>query len=184
MAGKSKAPGNVWNGVCFSLCLYWALMHLALWAACCCSFSITNTDSPQRNGLMEFGEVHRAGGQREKALSLKLLADTLIPTFNSVQVMKMNVWQQFFGPYKSCTVIFLELSKLFLAPLMMQYCAIQCIPFHLAQETSWGRKSQTSLIPVALLDFHSLLFNVFVIICIPSNQWVNRSIHNKWHCGC
>lgn len=50
--------------------------------------------------------------------------------------------------------------------------------------TSRPRKSQTSLIPVALLYFHSPLFNVFVIICIPSDQWVNRSIHNKWHCGC
>lgn len=42
---------------------------------------------------MELGEVHGEGGQREKALSLKLLADTLIPTSNSVQVTKMNVWQ-------------------------------------------------------------------------------------------
>lgn len=54
--------------------------------------------------------------------------------------------------------------------------------FHSAKEekeTTQERKSQTSLIPVALLYFHSLLFNVFVIICIPSDQWVNRSIHNK-----
>lgn len=41
------------------------------------------------------------------------------------------------------------------------------------------RESQTSLIPLTRLDFHSLVPDVFVIICIPSDQWLNRSIHNK-----
>lgn len=65
----------------------------------------------------------------------------------------------------------------FPAPWRVQPGAIH-IPFHPA----WGRgdrKSQTSLIPVTHLDFHSLLLDMFVIICIPSDQWVNSSIHNK-----
>lgn len=89
---------------CLKWCLFSTLPVLCLNAsgtltACCCSFSIANTGSPQRNGLMELGGVHTGRGlERERALSLKLLADTLIPTSNIIymQVMKTNVWQQFF----------------------------------------------------------------------------------------
>lgn len=42
------------------------------------------------------------------------------------------------------------------------------VPFHPALGRR-DRKSQTSLILVTRLDFHSLLPDVFVIICIPSD---------------
>ena len=154
-------------------------MHLALWTACCCSFSTANTSSPQRNGLVELEEV-----RAERHYHSNHWQTLLYPPLILCRWWRRMCDSGFLVPTNHVQWIFSgPVTRIFDFQLHLQ-CSIVYISVHPAEETTEGRKSQTSLIPVALLDFHSLLFNVFVIICIPSNQWVNRSIHNKWHCGC
>lgn len=64
---RELASGSELVSVFGSACR--ALIHLALWAACCCSLRAANMTSP-RNGVTELIEVHAGGGLR--ALSLKV----------------------------------------------------------------------------------------------------------------
>lgn len=169
IAGKSKAPGNVWNGVCFPLSLYWALMHLALSTACCCSFSITNTGSPHRNGLMELEGLHTEGWLEKKErtdrdeLSVKLLAGTaLIPTSYIVQVMKMNAWQQISSPYKSSAErIFRTWPEALISSSTIQDCIVY-FAFQLSSR-NYLRKEKSNLINSCRSPW--LSFSTFQCVC-------------------
>lgn len=125
---------------------------------------------------MDSRSYAQRGGLRKSRLSLRLVADTLIPGSNvRVQVMRTDVRQDCSVFSNAHSEYFLYLIELFDFRSCSGHSAVKCISF----KEGKGRKSQTSLILVPPFDFHSLLFNVFVIICIPSNQSVNRSIHNK-----